>query len=325
MSTDLDPRRLLIFREVARHGSLSGAATALGWTQPAVGQHMQRLERDVGIPLMLRSVRGITLTEAGTALLAHADALASRLTAAQTELQAFASMEAGSLSLVAFPSAAAVLVPPALAKLESRAPALDVRLTTAEPDEAQALVLSGDADLALVFAYSGSLPGSAHGGSAPAGAQGAGAARGGDLATVPLLSDPVRVVLPKDHRLARRGRPVALADLAGERWIVGCPRCEENLLAITDAAGFAPDVRHRTDDYVVAQRLVAEGLAVTLLPGLALLAAPDQGVLTLPVRTTKGTAAPKRQVSVLVRTELMESAAVVAAIEVLREVAAGLS
>ena len=296
MSTELDPRRLLIFREVARHGSLSGAATALGWTQPAVGQHMQRLERDVGIPLIHRSVRGITLTEAGTALLAHADAIASRLSAAQSELQAFASLEAGSLSLVAFPSAAAVLVPPALAVLESRAPALDVRLTTAEPAEALALVTSGDADLAVVFAY--------------------GETADNELIALPLFEDPVRVVLPKDHRLARRGRSVVLSDLSGERWVAG-----EDLLAITSAAGFAADVRHRTDDYVVAQRLVAEGLVVTLLPGLALAAAPDKGVVALPVRGK----APQRQVSLLLRAELMESPAVVAGIEVLREVAAGLS
>lgn len=312
MANDLDPRRLLIFREVARHGSLSGAAAALGWTQPAVGQHMQRLEREVGIPLMHRSVRGITLTEAGTALLAHADALAARLSVAQTDLQAFASLEAGSLSLVAFPSAAAVLVPPALAKLAASAPALEVRLTAAEPPEAQALVTAGDADLAVVFAYGASSP-------ATPGASG-GADRGGDLVVVPLLEDPLRVVLPTNHRLARRARSVALADLSGERWIAGCPRCEENLLTITAAAGFTPDVRHRTDDYVVAQRLVAEDLAVTLLPGLALRAAPGQGVVTLPVRTTP----PKRQVSLLLRAELMQSPAVVAGIEALRAVAVGL-
>ncbi|WP_433009832.1 LysR family transcriptional regulator [Kribbella sp. CA-294648] len=296
MTTDLDPRRLLIFREVARLGSLSAAATALGWTQPAVGQHMQRLERDVGIPLMLRSVRGITLTEAGTALLAHADALAARLTAAEKELRAFASMELGTLSLAAFPSAAAVLVPPALANLESRAPALEVRLTEAEPPEARALVTAGDADLAVVFEHE--------------------AVPEGDLVWVPLLDDPLRAVVPSGHRLAGRTRPIALGDLADERWVAGCPRCEENLLVTTRAAGFVPDVRHRTDDYVVAQRLVAEGLAVTLLPGLALHAAPGTGVAVLPVRTS-----PERQVGVLVRAELMQSAAVVAAIEALRVVA----
>ncbi|MEJ7770470.1 MAG: LysR family transcriptional regulator [Geodermatophilaceae bacterium] len=54
----MDPRRLLIFREVARRGSLSAAAAALGWTQPAVGQHVHRLERDLGLALALRSTRG---------------------------------------------------------------------------------------------------------------------------------------------------------------------------------------------------------------------------------------------------------------------------
>src|SRR5687767_4342022 len=78
----VDPRRLLIFREVARRGSLSAAAVALGWTQPAVGQHLQRLERAVGMPLALRSTRGVTLTDAGVALLNHADAVAARLAAA---------------------------------------------------------------------------------------------------------------------------------------------------------------------------------------------------------------------------------------------------
>jgi DNA-binding transcriptional LysR family regulator len=324
MTTDLDPRRLLIFREVARLGSLSAAATALGWTQPAVGQHMQRLERDVGIPLMLRSARGITLTEAGTALLAHADALASRLAAAETELRAFASLELGTLSLAAFPSAAATLVPPALAKLEARAPALEVRLTEAEPPEARALVAAGDADLALIFehsppgpAASPTPPGSRTGPAAsPTPPSSRGVVQEGDLVRLPLLEDPLRAVLPANHRLAGRARPIELGDLAGERWVAGCPRCEENLVATTRAAGFEPDVRHRTDDYVVAQRLVAEGLAVTLLPGLALLAAPGKGVAVQAVRTS-----PKRQVFVLLRAELMQSAPVVAAVEALRAVA----
>ena len=293
----MDIRRLLIFREVARLGSLSKAAEALGWTQPAVGQHMQRLEREVGIPLLLRSVRGITLTEAGTALLVHADAMAARLSAAESELQALATLQQGTLSLVAFPSAAAVLVPPALAELAARAPDLDVRLTQAEPPEARAEVLAGNADLAVVFDH---LDQPEH----------------GDLLTEKLFEDPLRAVLPAGHRLARRGKPVALADLAGERWIAGCPRCEAHLMSATAEAGFVPDVRHRTDDYVVVQRLVAEGLAVTLLPQLALTAAPGRAVVALPIRTS-----PRRTVSALFRAEMRQNAAVVAAIDALRRVA----
>ncbi|GAA0585892.1 LysR family transcriptional regulator [Kribbella sandramycini] len=260
----MDPRRLLIFRTVARSGSLSAAAAELGWTQPAVGQHMQRLEREAGVPLLLRSARGITLTEAGTALLVHADAVAARLAAADAELQDFAALRTGSVQLVAFPSAAAVLVPPALAKLT---PALDVRLTEAEPPEAVAQVLAGTADVGIVFGYADDPP-------LPT-----------ELVCLPLASDPLRAVVPLDHRLARRRRPIDLAELADERWIAGCPRCEANLRRLTTAAGFMPDIRHRTDDYVVVQRLVAESLAVTLLPQLALTAAPAPTVRAVPVRT----------------------------------------
>src|SRR3954468_15491454 len=75
----LDPRRLLTFREVARRASFSRAAEALALTQPAVSQQVAALEREVGTPLLDRRPGGLTLTETGELLLAHADALAARL------------------------------------------------------------------------------------------------------------------------------------------------------------------------------------------------------------------------------------------------------
>ncbi|ONI68798.1 LysR family transcriptional regulator [Kribbella sp. ALI-6-A] len=285
----MDPRRLLIFREVARLGSLSQAASALGWTQPAVSQHVQRLERDVGLPLVLRSPRGITLTEAGTKLLTHADALAARLAAAESDLRDLADLRSGSLTLVAFPSAAAVLVPPVLAALPE---SLDLRLTEAEPPEARQQVLAGEADLALVFEHTPQPD--------------------KDLVEVVLFEEELKAVVAEGYRLAGRKR-VGLEELAEERWIAGCPRCEQHLLVATAEAGFAPDIRHRTDDYVVVQRLVGEGLAVSLLPQLALTAAPNPRVRVLPIRT-----APTRRVSVILRTELVGHPAVAAAVEQFR-------
>ena len=86
----MDPRRLLVFREVARAGSLTAAARALGWTQPAVSQHLAALERSVALPLVLRGPTGTTLTEAGEVLLRRADAVAAELHAAGEELAALA-------------------------------------------------------------------------------------------------------------------------------------------------------------------------------------------------------------------------------------------
>ncbi len=84
----------------------------------------------------------------------------------------------------------------------------------------------------------------------------------------PLLVEPIFAVLPAGHPLAA-DPGLTLADLRDERWIAGCERCRDNLLTVCAAAGFAPDIRHSLDDFVLVQHLVAEGLGVALLPSLA--------------------------------------------------------
>lgn len=256
----LDARRVLIFREVARAGSISAAARGLGWTQPAVSQHLNHLERDVGGPLLIRGAGGVSLTEAGVGLLRRADVVAAELHAAGEEVAALADLRAGRVRLVAFPSAAATLVPDAIAALAARHPDLEVGLDEQEPPEAIAAVLAGDADLALVFGYDGPPEGL------------------GALAWQRLLVEPVRLVVPPEHP-----RPAALADLAGAAWIGGCVRCRTHLVECCEEAGFTPAIRHTTDDYVVVQNLVARGLGVTALPASALAAYrhPDVQVLDL--------------------------------------------
>ncbi|GLW66429.1 LysR family transcriptional regulator [Actinomadura rubrobrunea] len=265
----MDPHRLLVFREIARAGSIGGAARALGWTQPAVSQHLRALERQAGLPLVVRRPRGVRLTEAGEVLLRHADAIATRLHAASDDLAALAELRSGTVRLAAFPSASATLVPAAIELLAARHPDLDVRLREAEPPEAFDLLRSGAVDVVLAFAHAGAPPPDEPG-----------------LTRLPLGTDPVRLVLPR----TRPGPVADLAELATERWIAGCERCTAYLVQACADAGFVPDVRHGTDDYVVAQALVARGLGVALLPQLALAAFhhPDvvvQDVPTLRPRT----------------------------------------
>src|SRR5689334_5661481 len=143
----MDPRRLLIFRTVARAGSISAAARELGWTQPAVSQHLGRLERDVGGPLLLRGPHGVSLTEAGTALARRADVIAAELHAAAEELAGIADLRGGRVRLAAFPSAAATVVPAAVRRLADAHPDVQVSLDQSEPPEAIEAVQAGDADL----------------------------------------------------------------------------------------------------------------------------------------------------------------------------------
>ena len=256
----MDARRLLIFREVARAGSISAAARTLGWTQPAVSQHLSALERAVGVPLLLRGPAGVELTEPGRVLLARADALAVQLHMAEEELADLTALRRGRVRLAAYPSAAATLVPRAVAGLRTGHPDVDVELTEAEPPEALALLASGDVDLALVFSYEDTAP-----------------VDGPGLRWHPLADEPVALVVGVGHPAAGRKR-IALSDLAGEEWIVGCARCRAHTLLLCAAAGFEPRVRHVSDDYVVVQNLVAVGLGVTLLPQSALDAYRHPGV-----------------------------------------------
>lgn len=248
----MDPRRLIIFGTVVRAGSLGAAARNLGWTQPAVSQHVRALEREARQPLVVRGARGIVPTEAGRVLLAHADAVSARLRAAEAELAALADARSGTVRLAAFPTAGATLVARALAVLARDHPGVEVRLTDAEPPQALDLLAAGEVDAAVVFRYDDEP---------------------GETAT-PLVErelgeDGMRLVLPSGHPLAARSR-LRLADLAGERWVGGCARCREHLVRVCGRAGFVPDVRHSTDDYVIVQSLVAAGLAVSLLPEAAL-------------------------------------------------------
>lgn len=265
MVAGMDPRRLMIFREVARQGSISAAARALGWTQPAVSQHLRALERESGCALLLRGPAGVSLTDPGRSLLARAEAIAGQLYMADEELATLTELRAGRVRLAAYPSAAATIVPRAFAGLRRRHPRIDVELTEAEPPEAVALLEAGDVDLALVFSYDD------------------------DPAVDPgqiwlrLGSEPVDLVLPPGHPAVERSR-LRLADLAAEPWIVGCERCREHTLALCRAAGFDPAVRHISDDYVVVQNLVAVGLGVTLLPRSAVDAFRHPGVEVRPGR-----------------------------------------
>src|SRR5581483_5656783 len=82
----LDVRRLRVLREVARCGSFSGAAEALGYTQPAISRHVALLERETGATLLERRPGGVRLTDAGALLVRHADGILARLRDAEEDL-----------------------------------------------------------------------------------------------------------------------------------------------------------------------------------------------------------------------------------------------
>ncbi|WP_448810396.1 LysR family transcriptional regulator [Agromyces bauzanensis] len=269
LAATIDLQTVRVVRQIAEHGSLTAAADALGYSQPAVSQQLRRFEERTGIALVERVGRGIRLTESGRVLARHANAVTTALEAAAGELAEIRGLRAGRVRLVAFPSASATLVPRLIAALAAEHPGVTVTYVEAEPPEAVAAVRADRADVAVTFSYPGDRD-DPHRASA----------RGLDVRD--FCDEPMRLVLPEGHPAAASD-VVDLAALADDPWIAGCPRCRGHLLELTDAAGFRPRIAFETDNFVAVEGMVAQGLGVALLPALALAASPRHaGVVTRP-------------------------------------------
>ena len=195
------------------------------------------------------------LTDAALVLVGHAEALLDRAELAEAELAAAVGGVAGRGRIAAFQSGALRLAVPAMRALAREAPALRCELVEAEPEQALPALALGDVDLVLADEWQHQPHWR------PAGVD-----------RDDLHRDPVHLVLPEGHPAAgRHRRAVPLAELAGEAWTTGHRGTgweEMTQRTCRQLGGFDPDIRHRTNDSVVSLGLVAEGLAVTLLPDL---------------------------------------------------------
>ena len=145
----LDVRRMRVLREVAVQGRSPPPPSRSSYTQSAISQQIAALEREAGTTLVERGARGVRLTDAGRALVDHADVILARLADAEAELDAIAGLRAGRVRLVAFPSAGATLIPPAIARFRAAHPDVDLTLRPGEPEDGIAMVRAGEADVAL--------------------------------------------------------------------------------------------------------------------------------------------------------------------------------
>ena len=262
----LDVRRMKVLREVAACGSFSAAAESLSFTQSAISQQVAALERETGTKLVERGPRGIRLTQAGEVVVKHADAVLSRLSCAEDELQALAGLRGGKLALSTFQSAGATLVPRAIAAFHRRYPDVELALMQAEPDDATDMLRGGELDLAIVYDFDG----------IPAGLD-------ESLDKVHLIDDRYDLLVARDHPLADKAR-IRMSDLAEERWVnstKGCG-CSRAVLHACAQAGFEPHVAFENDEILSVQALVANGMGVTLMPQLALTAV-HPGVAVRPI------------------------------------------
>lgn len=272
MALEFDRLRVLV--AIARRGSMTGAAADLLYTTSAISQQVRRLEAEVGQPVLERHTRGVTLTDAGHAIVRHALSIENQLAALQSELDDIAGLRAGSLRLGTFPTVASSLLPVAVTRFRQEHPHVSLKVLSARLEQLLDHLERRRVEMTLLWDYDWSridVPW---------------------LELTEIAQDPTAVVVSARHPLAKRSS-VRMAELAGEDWVTrgGNHPVAEVLSRTAHAAGFEPSIAFEANDYQEAQAMVAVGLGVALAPGLALANLRDDvAVLSL------GADAPRRRI-----------------------------
>jgi DNA-binding transcriptional LysR family regulator len=294
----MDVRRMQILRAVVASGSVTGAASSLGYTPSAISQQVAALEKQTKTVLLERVGRRVRPTAAGRLLADHAEIISAQLAEAEVALADLRAGRTGSLSVRYFSTAGAGLLPAALAKFCRDHPGVRVDLRLADSSDSLTELSQGQADLALT------VRGGQHSPS--------------DIRLIDILDDPYLAVLPKGHLLARK-RTVRLADLAAEPWVAtesAAGPCLRVVLDATAAAGFTPAFVAESDNYTSAQGFVAAGLGIAVIPRLGL-ASRHPGTIARPI-----TAPPlTRSVCAAVREPAIDQPALSALLTALQQTA----
>ena len=244
----MDLRHLRALVAVIEHGHFGRAAESLHLAQPALSQHVKQLERELGVTLLDRTTRRVSVTEAGTRFVGHARTVLADVETAYADMALLATGQVGRVSVGFVGTATYDVLPRVAQELRATLPRLELDLRGELLSPALvAGVLDRTFDLALV--RPGDVP---------------------DGLTVDhLRSEPLIVALPRTHRLARRRR-LQLAELRDEPFVAH-PSRERSamhgaLLAACAAAGFQPRVVAEAAETATLMVLVASGQGVALVP-----------------------------------------------------------
>lgn len=247
---ELTPLRY--FRTIANAGHMTRAARILGVSQPALSAVVRKLEEEVGAPLLHRTGRGVELTDAGRVFLRHADDAIRMSERAVQAVRELVGLERGSIRVGSGATATTYLLPPVVSAVRKKHPGLRFYIREAGSSAVAAAVNAGELDLGIV-----TLP------IRPADAEG--------LASIPLVEDELRLILPPRHPLAGRSK-FRWKDLEGER-IVGFEAgsaVREVLDRAAAGAGVALDVVMELRSIESIKSMVAAGVGIGFVSRFAL-------------------------------------------------------
>jgi len=242
-----DPRfaeHLAVFADVVRHGSFSGAARRRGQTPSAIVRQIDALEYSLGVPLLVRSTRALTMTDAGQRLFERAQPLLDQLADTHAEVAAFDGAVTGTLRLACFPTFGKRYVIPALERVMVEHPDLNVELDLTERladpvlERLDAVIRIGRlADSTLIASK---------------------------------LADQRRLLVASPDYLARAGRPSSTVELRDHRLIDKLHGADLLGWKDVDATDGSPHVVSRMvfrcDDFEAMRLAAMAGMGIAFLP-----------------------------------------------------------
>ncbi|SEG85485.1 DNA-binding transcriptional regulator, LysR family [Nonomuraea solani] len=241
------------------------AAEALYLTPSAVSQQLAQLEREVGLALIDRSQRSVSLTPAGRVLAGYAERVEEELIEARRELTRFTERLAGPVRIAAFPTVIKHVLVPAMRELAERHPKIAPVIHEIYGQPALQELRLGAVDV-LITEQDMSLP----------------ALSQPSLITRLLYVDEYRIVVPPGWP----DPPATVADLIRLPWVASEPTqaCGQALERLAGLHGFEPRKVHVITEFGPTLALVAAGHGVAIVPTLALLDVPEGEVRVSEVR-----------------------------------------
>ena len=247
ISSDIELRHLRYFVAVAEELHFGRAAQTLGMAQPPLSQQIKRLEVRLGVALFRRNRRHVELTDIGAVLLDEARALLAHASRVNEAVRRAAAGTAGTVRMGFVGSAAHEVLPALLRRFREAVPDARVTLTELATTEQVTAIADGTMDAGLVRMPISST----------------------DVATRPLVEEPLVIALPDFHPLAHRHR-LPLAALADQPFVLFGrqlnPLFHDEVISACHDAGFSPDVVQEAGEMPTIVSLVAAGLGVSLVP-----------------------------------------------------------
>lgn len=263
----IDLRQMQLFIAVAEELHFGRAAARSGMSQPPFSQQILRLERELGVDLLHRTSRRVSLTPAGMALLAEARELIAQRDRVVDTVRRTASGDAGTLRIGFSASSAVGILPMLVRQVRLNLPDVALQIDDRDGVDIASAIRAGALDAAIVRA--------------PFPAVG--------IVAETLCRDGFVAVLPVSHPLAGRGE-LAIGDLSGNDFILfprtSSPGLYDTIIGLCTGAGFSPVITQEASAWLSVVGLVEAGLGITIAPAMAARVCP-QGVVTIPIAATR--------------------------------------